>query len=39
MAIDNRLTSLLQLKLPVIQGPFGGGISTVELTSAVSNKG
>ena len=39
MAIENRLTSLLQLKLPIIQGPFGGGISTVELTSTVSNKG
>ncbi len=39
MAIDDRLLSLMQLKLPVVQGPFGGGISTVELTSAVSNAG
>lgn len=39
MVTDNRLSSLLQLKLPIIQGPFGGGISTVELTSTVSNRG
>jgi nitronate monooxygenase len=27
------------MRLPVIQGPFGGGLSTVELASTVSNAG
>ncbi len=39
MTADDRLSNLLKLQLPVVQGPFGGGLSTVELTSAVSNKG
>jgi nitronate monooxygenase len=39
MTTDNRISSLLQLKLPIIQGPFGGGISTVELATSVSNRG
>jgi len=39
MPTDDRISSLLQLKLPIVQGPFGGGISTVELTSSVSNRG
>lgn len=29
----------LGLRLPVVQGPFGGGLSSVELVSAVSNRG
>jgi nitronate monooxygenase len=33
------LLEMLQLKLRLIQGPFGGGLSTVELTAAVSNNG
>ncbi len=35
----NVITSGLDLDLPVIQGPFGGGLSTVQLASAVSNLG
>ena len=33
------LTARLGLKLPVIQGPFGGGLSTPHLAAAVSEKG
>ncbi len=33
------LTELLNLRYPIIQGPFGGGLSSVALTSAVSNAG
>lgn len=36
---DNELTRRLGLQHPVIQGPFGGGYSTVRLASAVSNLG
>lgn len=41
MYADNRniFTSGLGLEIPLIQGPFGGGLSTVELTSAVSERG
>lgn len=31
--------SLLALDHPIVQGPFGGGLSTVELVSRVSNHG
>ncbi len=34
-----RLTDLLGIKYPIIQGPFGGGLSSVALTSTVSNAG
>ncbi|MGW5878549.1 NAD(P)H-dependent flavin oxidoreductase [Nocardiopsis terrae] len=33
------LTSVLGIRHPVVQGPFGGGLSTVELTAAVSGAG
>lgn len=33
------LVTLLGMALPVIQGPFGGGLSTVGLAAAVSNAG
>lgn len=33
------ITELLGMRHPVIQGPFGGGLSTVELASIVSNAG
>ncbi len=36
---SNRLTKLLNIKHPIIQGPFGGNLSTVDLVSAVSNAG
>lgn len=35
----NRITDLLGIEYPIFQGPFGGGLSTVELTSIVSNLG
>ncbi len=34
-----RVTELLGIEYPIILGPFGGGLSTVELTAAVSNAG
>lgn len=33
------LQNLLGIEHPIIQGPFGGGLSTVELTATVSNAG
>ena len=33
------VTRRLGLSVPIVQGPFGGGLSTVELTSIVSNAG
>ncbi|KAI8610361.1 2-nitropropane dioxygenase [Chytriomyces sp. MP71] len=36
----SRLRSVLpSLEIPIVQGPFGGGASTVALTAAVSNAG
>lgn len=32
-------TQLMGIKYPVVQGPFGGGLSSVELTVSVSNNG
>jgi nitronate monooxygenase len=32
-------TRRLGIALPIVQGPFGGGLSTVALASAVSNRG
>ena len=34
-----RITDLLGLDHPIVQGPFGGGLSSVELAAAVSNAG
>jgi nitronate monooxygenase len=34
-----RLTQLLSLEHPIIQGPFGGGLSSVELVAAVADGG
>ncbi|WP_411111892.1 NAD(P)H-dependent flavin oxidoreductase [Streptomyces sp. c-19] len=34
-----RLGELFGIALPVVQGPFGGGLSSVELTAAVSEGG
>ena len=39
MQTDSKLTALLGIKHPIIQGPFGGGLSTLNLTSTVSNLG
>lgn len=37
--IRSAAMSLFDLDLPVVQGPFGGGLSTVALAAAVSNAG
>ncbi|ARF73202.1 2-nitropropane dioxygenase [Kitasatospora albolonga] len=37
--IAGRIGELLGLHHPIVQGPFGGGLSTVELASAVSEAG
>jgi nitronate monooxygenase len=34
-----RFTKLLGIDYPIVQGPFGGGLSSVELTSTVSKAG
>lgn len=34
-----RLTGRLSLRYPIVQGPFGGGLSTAALAAAVSNEG
>ena len=36
---DTRVSRLLALERPVVQGPFGGGLSSVALTAAVANAG
>lgn len=38
-ANSTSLTQLLGLDLPLVQGPFGGGLSTVELTATVARGG
>lgn len=35
----SRVSQLLAIDVPIIQGPFGGGLSSVELTSCVSAAG
>lgn len=34
-----KFTKLLEIDYPIVQGPFGGGLSSVKLTSTVSNAG
>lgn len=34
-----KFTKLLHIEYPIVQGPFGGGLSSVELTSIVANAG
>ena len=36
---ENSLSRLLKTKWPIVQGPFGSGLSSVELTTTVSNIG
>ena len=36
---DNGFTQLLGLRYPIVQGPFGGGLSSVELTVTVTEAG
>jgi nitronate monooxygenase len=35
----NRVVDLLGIRYAIVQGPFGGGLSTVDLAAAVSNAG
>ncbi|MBF6214047.1 nitronate monooxygenase [Nocardia puris] len=35
----NRFTTLLGIDVPIVQGPFGGGLSSVDLLAAVSEGG
>jgi nitronate monooxygenase len=39
MWTDTAVTRLMKIRYPVVQGPFGGGSSSVELTATVSNLG
>jgi len=39
MWYNTKATQLLGIDYPIMQGPFGGNLSTVELTAAVSNAG
>lgn len=34
---ETRATRILGIDYPIMQGPFGGGLSSVELVSTVSN--
>ena len=34
-----KFTKLIGIDYPIVQGPFGGGLSSVQLTSTVSNAG
>ncbi|WKL48720.1 nitronate monooxygenase [Flavobacterium pectinovorum] len=34
-----KITDLLGIDYPIMQGPFGGNLSSVELTATVSNAG
>lgn len=34
-----KFTDLLGIQYPIVQGPFGGGLSSVNLTSTISNAG
>ncbi len=36
---NTKFTQLLGIEYPIVQGPFGGGLSSVELTSTVSKAG
>jgi nitronate monooxygenase len=39
MWYNTKATEILGIQYPILQGPFGGGLSTVELVTAVSNAG
>jgi len=39
MRLQNRLTELVHLRLPIVQAPMGGGIAGPRLAAAVSNAG
>ncbi len=39
MWYDNKATQRLGIQYPILQGPFGGNLSSVELVATVSNAG
>jgi nitronate monooxygenase len=39
MLYKTKVTELLGIEYPIMQGPFGGGLSSVELVATVSNAG
>src|SRR5882757_356073 len=39
MWYNTRASSLLGIEYPILQGPFGGGLSSPELVATVSNAG
>jgi nitronate monooxygenase len=39
MWYQTKVSKILGIKYPILQGPFGGNLSSVELASAVSNSG
>jgi nitronate monooxygenase len=39
MWYNTKATEILGIDYPILQGPFGGNLSSVELVSAVSNAG
>ena len=39
MWYNTRVTKLLGIDYPIMQGPFGGNLSSVELVATVSNAG
>src|SRR3982074_633006 len=39
MWYQTQLSGILDIQYPILQGPFGGNLSSVELVSTVSNKG
>jgi len=39
MWYNTKSTKILGIDYPILQGPFGGGLSSAELVAAVSNKG
>ncbi|MDO3628050.1 nitronate monooxygenase family protein [Mucilaginibacter sp. BT774] len=39
MWYNTKVTELLGVQYPILQGPFGGGLSSVELVATVSNMG
>lgn len=39
MWTETKFTKLLNIQYPLVQGPFGGGLSSVALTTTVSNLG
>lgn len=39
MKNDSKVAALFEVDVPIVQGPFGGGLSTARLTAKVSNLG